>query len=273
MINLLIPLTNKKTTLKDIFEVVKTSKFKDEIFVRVLCEKTNPVLKEKSKCPCTLDVFPKNTSEDSMIFATTKSLEAGELIIVRNDCKFFTTTNLDKLITSGKNEKDIVMFGKNIQKNKIKMFFSNIFQKVCDTFFNFNFFDGDLGLMYFSARAHNILRETNVTAMTKINRWASVEIEYIEEDVPKSKICEKTPVSIPLKLGIYLALLLALIVGTIFLGISGNLSLLLILLFVCLVTSLICLSVYMILKWTCFKKIGEIYSKKVDILERRVKDG
>ena len=66
------------------------------------------LLKEfgKSEYKNTAYINFENNSEFKEFFETTKNLAPNELVIVRNDCKFFTTGALDKIIEKCKSNNE-----------------------------------------------------------------------------------------------------------------------------------------------------------------------
>ena len=272
MLNLIVPLTTQKWGIQETLNVVNNSYNNQQIFVWILCEKNSAhfadvTMQKKLPENVCVDVFAANTTEDEMIFSAVKNLNGQNFAVVRSACGFFTAENLDKLIEVGQSA-DIAFFKSNNQA-KTKIFFAEKIKTLCKKIFNIKFFDGNINFMFFSTRASTVLMETNVTAMTKINRWVCVEIKPIIAN----KIFTK-PLKAPLKTKLlvfgFACVAVGLILLTIIFGILGKLNLLKILLLLGGFVLSMALCFHTVLRWFCFRRIGGLYCKKKTPVERRM---
>lgn len=269
MLNLVVPITTQNWGIGEVLNAVSVSNFKEEIIVRFLCAKNNPKFSEISNLKtknisASLDVFPANATEDEMVYSFLKNTENLAFVLVRSTCNFFCAEKLDSLIAA---DADIALFN-NQKQNKIKTFVKEKAIKLCKNFFNINFFDGNISCMFFSSRAHKIMQETNVTALTKINRWVCVDIQTVDADIlPRKPI--KTPLNIKALTFLWLFVMFASVFFTIFLAVSGKLTLLKVFLLLGGFLLGAALSVHSGLRWFCYRQLGGLYCKTKMPIERR----
>ena len=265
MITLIVPLTKQKWGVEEVMFAVNNSRFAPEIQVQFLCARDYIGLKTiQLSDNAVLDVFKNGTTEDEMVFFAVKNLENSQIILLRSGCNFFCAEKLDKLLEQNA---DVAYFQQS-KMPKLKVWVSDKLKKLSKYFFNINFFNGDISLMCFSNRAHKVLLETNVTAMTKINRFVLMQTATVPADIPKPN-----PMHVP-KIVMILCIVFALfsiggLVSAIFLGIWGKLNLLGALLMVGGVLLCSVLALYFSLKWFCFRSIGRLYCQKKQPIERR----
>ena len=265
---LVIPLCRRNMPAKEIIDLQKT--FKNRLQIVVLCEKNHQILGEfpKRKTGVLVDTYPIGTTEEEMISASIKALPPKGVIIARGDCNHFNTQSLELLLEKAENGADIALFRAK-KTGKIKGWFLKVYKKLSKFFFNFTFFEGNISMMFFSARAHLILSETNVSVLTKINRWVQMRIEYIEVgDLPKSSP-PKTPVGLIAKLSAYTLWTAAMIFLLIFLPSVVKLSTIFAMLIFTGALLGVVLLAYTGMQLFCHKHIGAVHSKNVEVWERR----
>ncbi|MDD2445562.1 MAG: hypothetical protein PHX09_01985 [Clostridia bacterium] len=297
MITLILPLTTKQVCLTEIVKQIKNiSDF--NISLLILCEKKHSITvefekynKSKSKnLNIGLNIFPNGTSEDSMINICLKELPNSNFILVRNDVKDFNTALIKEILlksnasksgkSTGKDNNDRitgersrggdVVMAKPLKKpNPIKNFFSRIAKKMCGLLFHFSFYDGDIGVQYFSDFTHSIMKTTNPLILTKLNKWLAINIEYVEFDVENTRIKNKDYSNNKLLMFLYAVSLFLVIGVAIFLVpiISSSFLIWLVVAFLCLIlTTLILATTFRIY---LIYKLGNIHSKNAYIINRR----
>ncbi|MBR2220940.1 MAG: hypothetical protein IJ975_02230 [Clostridia bacterium] len=264
---LIIPLCGRNMPPQEIVSLQKN--FKNRLQIVILCEKNHHILAELSpKCGILVDTFPVGTTEEEMISTTIKTLPPNGVIIARGNCKYLTEQSIKMLLEKADSGADIALFRAK-KMGKVKGWFLKVYKKLSKFFFNFTFFEGNISLMYFSARAHLILTETNVSVLTKINRWVQMRIEYIEvDDLPKSSP-PKPPVGLIAKFSAYALWTVAMIFLLIFLPSVVKITLTTsMLIFTGALVGAVLLA-YSAMQLFCHKHIGKVHAKNVELWERR----
>lgn len=230
MTTLILSLTQKQIGLKEILDKIRDLKpfslnllilcekkhkivtefetFKQTLEQKSEAEETNAVNKKvkkvikKNKENINLCAFPNGTKEESMINFGIKELPEGNFILLRNDVKEIDTILLKKMLAESQSGGDIIMVKRQKKKNIFKEFFSKIFGKIYSLIFNFNFYSGDIGVQYFSNFVRSVMKETNPTMLTKLNKWLAVNIKYLDFDAEPTLIKQKNYGKSKLTLGI-----------------------------------------------------------------------
>ena len=264
---LVIPLCARNMPAKEIINLQKT--FQNQLQIVILCEKNHHILQEiPKKSGILVDTYPVGTKEEEMISATIKTLPPQGLILVRGNCKYFNVQSIKLLLEKAQSSADIALFRAK-KMGKIKGWFLKIYKKLSKFFFNFTFFEGNISLMYFSARAHLILTETNVSVLTKINRWVQMNVEYIEvDDLPKLA-SPKMPIGLIVKFSSYAVWTAAMIFLLIFLPSLITLSIMMAMLLVTGALLGLVLMGYVGMQIFCHKHIGSVRVKQIELWERR----
>jgi hypothetical protein len=285
MVSLILPLTTKQINLAEIVKQIKTiSGF--NINLLILCEKKHSIITElenfkSNNLNISLNVFPNGTNEDSMINVCLKELPDSNFILIRNDVKEFNVSLIKELLQKSnarkeKGNKQIggsggqIVMAKPLKKlNPIKSFFARMAQKICRLLFNFNFYEGNIGVQYFSAFTHSIMKTTNPLILTKLNKWLAINIEYVEFDIENTRIKDKDYSNNKLLMFLYVISLFLVIGAAIFLVPIINSSFItwLVVIFILLILSTLILitafRIYLIYK------LGNIHSKNAYIINRR----
>lgn len=265
---LVIPLFKRKITAQEIVQMQKNCK--NRLQIVILCEKNHPILQgfSKQKAGVWVDAFPVGTTEDQMIATSIKSLPPNGIILVRDNCQYFSMQSVERLLEKAEDGADIAMF-RGKKQSKLRNWFLKIYKKMCKFFFNFTFFEGNISLMYFSPRAHLVLTETNVVSMTKINRWVQMRIEYIDVDGLPPNQTTKMPVGLIAKFLAYAMWTLAMVGLLIFLPKWVTLNLVYaMLIFTGALLGLVLLA-YTGMQIFCHKHIGAVHAKNIELWERR----
>ncbi|MDD4816158.1 MAG: hypothetical protein PHQ62_03380 [Clostridia bacterium] len=273
MTTILFCVTTKKISISEIKKQIKDI-LKNDIGLFFACEKTNAIVKEfetlkpDKHLTIQLSTFPAGTSEESMIENTLKNIPNSNFVLVRNDADF-SVELIEKLIAESKHGFDIVMAKKTKKENFLSKFFSNISKKLCDLFFNFTFYEGDIGIQFFSEQAHSIMKSTNTTLLTKINRWIALNIKYIEFDFEKTNIKAKNYKNNITKTTIYFGLFVLTLVGAIILGSFININFIGGLLLFFVYIAFIALGLRSLMDVYTIKKIGNISCENINEIERK----
>ena len=215
-------------------------------------------------------VFSDGTGEDAMVSSCIKSIENIQpIVLIRSNCNYASFENIEMLVQKIESGKDIALFRQAQKGGKVRAWFSKTYKRLCEIFFGFKFFEGNVSLIAFSSRAHKILKETPVTMMTKINRWVGVETEYVEKQVlPKNKPI-KTPISYVASTMVWAGAFLAFLFCLIFFAVSGTLGIVSFLLYLGGVLLTGALFAYRLLVLVSHKHIGSVKSKSLSQFERR----
>lgn len=261
-----------KTLLQEEIVHLKQNLGKDtKLFV--LCEKRQAVTflqKLPEKVGIDFFVFPDATAEDEMISSCIKSIEnVSPIVLIRSTSNFATLENIDILIQKIASGADLAMFRQTKKGGKVSEWFAKTYKRLCEIFFGFKFFEGNISLMAFSSNAHKILKETPVTRMTKINRWVGVDVQYVEKQSLPKNTPIKTPLNIIASCIVWACALFALLFCLIFFGVLGTLNVVSFLLYFGGVLLAGCLFSYRLLLLISHKHIGSVKSKSTTTFERR----
>lgn len=273
MITIFLPITTRKTTLAEIVKNLKNLLYKD-IKLHLACEKNSHIVSEfekiktNDKLKISLDIFSVGTQEESMINYVIKSIEDTNFILVRNNTKNFTTENLNKIITESLLGYDVIMLEKEKKNGKIKSFFINIANKLCKSFFNFTYYNGDIGVQYFNSVAHAILKTTNATLLTKLNRWLALNIHYVPASATTTEITSAPPKKSIIGASVFSALFILTIVFGILLPLWSTISLIIIMLIISALIIEIAIGMYYFIEIYNYKKVGVLSCDKIDSIER-----
>ncbi|MDD3397864.1 MAG: hypothetical protein PHR96_04945 [Clostridia bacterium] len=302
MITLILPLTSKQKSLREIIDKLKALQ-PFNINLLVLCEKKHKIVEEfedfkkftdkkfeaeqvgisleknsktkvskkknQEKINISLNIFPNGTKEESMINTSIKDLPECGFVLIRNDVKDININLIEKILLECQSGADIIMAKKPRKKNFITNFFSKIFQKLCSFIFHFSFYSGDIGVQYFNNLALSIMKETNALMLTKINKWLAINIKYIDFNVETTYIKEKSYGNNKLMLGIFIFSFMLSIGLIVFFSFNSNISFI----FYFLVAFLLLIFAILIML-TAFRiylinKLGDIRAENVSIILRR----
>jgi len=301
MITIILPLISKKIILKDLTNELKKV-FCSFFNLIILCERKNSIIdefetfklnitKQQGKSNKTnkkriideenleqldfnmsLFVFPNGTKEESMINSSITEFYESDFILIRNDVQNIDSNFLTRILQERKQTKCDIIMAKNKEKRN---FFSKFIDKTIKTtysfLFDFHSYNGDIGVQYFSAFAHSIMKSIkNPILLTKSNRWVGMNIRYVEFEIPKTKLKEKSYGKNKPKLIIYTLIFTILLTASIFFGISYKLPLtfwfatfFFLLLFLSL-AKITALRIYLT------NKLGDIRAEKTYIIEKKI---
>lgn len=270
MINLIFSVTHNQINLKNTLDILKESLYAKQTNIIFACEKSNPLVDEikKSKRKLTLFTFPTGTTEECMIQNVLSELETSAFVLVRADCKFFSVQNYDKLIAESYLGADIAMFKNNKKQNFFSRIISKFARKLCDLFFNFNFYQGDIGMQYFGETAHSIMKNTNATMLSKLNRWVALDIRYLPQAIEKTVIKVKNLEHNSIKAIVYSALFILVLAGAIVLSNFVKISTIVWLLVAFAGIAFTCMALYSVLNYYALNKLGNLYAKNTDHIEK-----
>lgn len=244
-----------------------------EVKLFVLCEKKQAVnllqdLPENKGVD--FFVFPDGVAEDDMISSCIKSIEnVLPIVLIRSTCNYASIENIEILIDKIEAGADIAMFRQAKKGGKVREWLGNTYKRLCEMFFGFKFFEGNISLMAFSSGAHKILKETPVTRMTKINRWVGIKTEYVEKESLPKNTPTKAPISLIGATAIWATAFASFLFCLIFFGVLGTLSIVSFLLYFGGVLLSGCLLAYRFLMLISHKHIGSVKSKSLSQFERR----
>ncbi|MDD4408682.1 MAG: hypothetical protein PHC47_02420 [Clostridia bacterium] len=300
MITIILPLTSKKIILKDLTDELKKT-FGSFFNLLILCERRNSIIdefetlkpnatKQQKKIDkkkiidngenpiehfdfnISLFIFPNGTKEESMINASIKEFDESDFILIRNDIQNIDSNLLTRILEERQQSQcDIIMFKNKEKKNIFSKFINKTIKATYSFFFDIHFYDGDIGVQYFSAFAHSIMKNiNNPMLLTKSNRWVEMNIKYIDFEVPRTKLTEKSYGKNKPKFVIYTLIFTILLATSIILG--GIYKLPLIFWFAVFFFLLFFLSLAKIsaLRIYLANKIGDIRAGKVYIIEKKV---
>lgn len=273
MTTILFCVKTKKISINNIKKQLKSIIHKD-IVLHFLTEKNNEIvdeinqLKPDKTLPVQLSIYPVGTSEESMIENGVKNLPNTKFVLVRDNANF-SADLIEKLITESLLGFDIVMAKKLKKENFFSEFFSKLSKKLCNLFFNFTFYEGDIGTQFFSEQAHSIMKTTNVAMLTKLNRWIALNINYIEFDFEKTIIKNKKFENNIIKASVYLGLFVLTLAGAIVFNAYIAISFIgwLVLVFACI--AFLALGLRSLMDIYVVSKIGNIYCENVSVIERK----
>ena len=123
----------------------------------------------------------ENKTQNQMIEKALEVVDGDSLLLCRDEF-LYTDVMASFLIGMGELGAQVVMFRKNKKTNKVKKFFAGLKNKFIKTFFNFDLYEGDTGMMFFNNIALSVLKETKGVLLTKVNRFVGFEISYAEID-------------------------------------------------------------------------------------------
>lgn len=270
MTTVLFSITTKEVHIASLLNELEKSLYYEKLSIIIACEKSNILVQEFEKIkPKNIKLFtyPKGTNEESMIENTLSNLEKTKFVLIRNNCDYFTLEKLDDLIQQSLMGSEIVMFKSNKKQNFLKRFFTKIMQKLCDVFFCFKFYDGDIGMQLFSEQAHSLMKYTDVTILTKINRWVALNIFYIPANFKQTVIKGTDLEHNSVKAIIYSSIFIFAFVGTIVLSFFVKIHFLVWLLLICGFVALIAMSLYATLNVYAIKHLGNLKSKKTEYIK------
>lgn len=275
MVSVVFSVTSKKFEPQKVLDDLKNSSYYKNICVVFACEKSNDLaknfaeLKKNKGTKVSLFTFPNGTKEESMLENVIKNLETSNIIIVRNDCEFYSVFALDELIGKSFSGGEIVMFKSDKKINWFKRMIKKIQQKLCNLFFNFNFYAGDIGMQYFSEQAHSLLKITSPTILTKLNRWVALNVCYIEKNIPKTVIKNKSFDKNNIKSILYICLFVLTLVGAIVLNMFIRINIVFWLLIGFAIVVFFAMTLYTLLNSYTIYTLGNLYVEKVDFVERK----
>ena len=274
MITVLMPIVNRKQSFKEILEVFSGCEHSDKISLVILTEKNNKILEEitedsPSNFPIFVDVFSVGTSEEAMISSAIKNLETSECVLIRDAATTFSSYHINKLFEGVLLGYDVVMLKPKKQANKIKRFFQNLSKKLFKFLFGYNYYDGDIGMQYFGEQAVDILKTTNLTILTKLNKWIALSIFYVETDLKPIVFKNKTPKNFVVSMLATSVVLVLTIFLAIFLPKLVNLNLLFGFLIFFAISAEIIFLFYDVLRIFNHKKLGVISCEKTERITRR----
>ncbi len=245
MINVIIPIVDKKYKYKDILSDLAHL---DEVnvFIGIREELFNTVIEETENVEnFNVTVFNNYSTMEGIINALQVHVGVGSTMIMRKPIKI---SEFNKFIAS---KKDVVTCRRS--QNKFQSFLFAIWQHMLKFFLGLKMYEGDTSVIYLGQDLSSVISESgNLSFSTRANRWRGIEQETIlvagepvKQDIDKKSLL------------IYLIIMLsALIVGvvvTVCLSVFVTINMIIGLLIVCL--DLICLAIIiMTLVITIFNK-------------------
>lgn len=159
-------------------------------------------------------IFDKNTSENKMIMEALKQISGDSLVLCRDYFEYATVLS-DFLIDMGQKGAQVAMFKQNKKKNKFEQFVNKMYEQIVGAFFNFTFYKGDIGLIFFNKIALAVMKETPSILFTKVNRFAGFEISYgemeeLKKPNPEWKTKKKEIIKVTICVSFLVVLILAL---------------------------------------------------------------
>ena len=273
MTNIVWCVKGKNLSQENVLAMKENLKFVGEISLFVLCEKSQAqslLMHSKNANGINVLVFPDQTKEDDMISSCIKSLgNVAPLVLIRSGCNFHSAENISLLIEKIKSGADVAMLKSTKKGGKIRAWFGKTYKKLCELFFGFKFFEGNIAMVAFSETAHKILKETPIAKMTKINRWIGVDVEYIEKKSLPKNTPQKAPLSMLINTFVWAGVLASTLFLIIFFAIVGTLSIASFWLLVGGILLSTCMLAYRLLVLISFKYVGNVQSKTFVDFERR----
>lgn len=138
-------------------------------------------------------IFPNGTEEDAMVEEIISQID-GWVLLVRGGANFPVKEILDQMLIEAKYGADVVMLKR---KKRLGIFAKGVnwckekIQAMNNFLLGFNFYEGDIGVQLFNKTAVQIMQETKITPLSKLNRWTKMNIKYIEAEFKPTKIHEK----------------------------------------------------------------------------------
>lgn len=203
--------------------------------------------------------YEQSASENFMINKTIKHVK-GDCLVLCRDYFVYATILSDFLIDMGKQGAQIAMFQKQKKSNKITKFFAKLSHKITKALFGFDFYDGDVGLVYFGNIALSVLKNLpNCSLLTKVNRWKGFEICYATTDSLDKPVMEKREAKKALvNMICSFATLAALVCALVLLCVFDLIGFLPILCFSTVILVNILWSTYAVIKFCLNKKVGDL---------------
>jgi hypothetical protein len=228
--------------------------------VRKSCpEKADLLTLEKQQKNVKVLEFEDTASENKMIDTAIKQTRGLDMVLCR-DYFEYDTIKSDYFLAMAQYNTQVILFKKERKTNKFKDFFTKVYNKLIKFIFGFSPYDADIGLMYFSNIAVDVLKALpSSTLLTKVNKWAGFDVSYItieELETPKLEKTEKKALVIWTSvLGFFMSVIIA---GFVLLAVFGKLGFVLGLLFIfCFVIVAFMLN-YTLLKLKIVCKYGDL---------------
>lgn len=273
MVNIVLCDKGKNLSQENLLEINASLDFLGEINLVVLTEKGSVLTKSKQtkhNKNISLLVFPAYANEDEMVASGIKSLpNCLPIVLVRGNCNYYSAENIGLLCDKIMQGADIAMFKQTKKGGKLRAWFGKTYKKLCEMFFGFRFFEGNVSLMAFSSLAHKVLKETPVTKMTKINHWVGVNVEYVEKTSLPKNTPRKTPKSLFVNTFVWAGAFVVSLFLMIFFAVMGTLSIVSFWLLFGGLILFIAMFAYKLLLLISFKQIGGVKSKNFIDFERR----
>ena len=203
--------------------------------------------------------YNQDASENFMISQTIKQVK-GDCLVLCRDYFVYATILSDFLIDMGSQGAQIAMFQKQRKSNKITKFFAMLSHKITKALFGFDFYDGDIGLVYFGNIALSVLKNLpNCSLLTKVNRWKGFEICYattdsLDKPVMEKREAKKALVNMICSFGTLAVLICALVLLCVF----DLIEFLPILCFATAILVNILWATYAVIKFFLNKKVGDL---------------
>lgn len=262
MISFLFSIVDKKIFWDKVYQTL-SQKYDDFEMVFAIKEQ-NPELEDlralaDGKDNIQIFEYEQNASENFMINKTIKHIK-GDCLVLCRDYFVYATILSDFLIDMGKQGAQIAMFQKQKKSNKITKFFAKLSHKITRALFGFDFYDGDVGLVYFGNIALSVLKNLpNCSLLTKVNRWKGFEISYATTDSLDKAVMEKDEtkkslISLICSFVTLVSLVGALVLLCVF-DVIGFLSIL------CFATAIlvnVLWSIYSVIKFRLNRKVGNL---------------
>lgn len=273
MTNIILCDKGKNLSQENVLAMRESLDFLGEVHLIVLTEKGSALAKSQNQRVgknISVLVFATHISEDEMVSSCIKALQnVSPVVLIRGNCNFHSAENIGLLVEKVQNGADIAMFKESKKGGKFRLWLGKTYKKLCEMFFGFRFFEGNVSMIAFSLLAHKVLKETPVTKMTKINRWVGVDVQYIEKQTLPKNSPKKTPKSLLINTFVWAGALTAFLFLIIFFGISGTLSIVSFWLLFGGILLAGAFLAYRLLMLVSFKQIGSIKSKSYVDFERR----
>lgn len=202
--------------------------------------------------------YEQTATENYMLNQTMKHVK-GESLVLCRDGFVYATVLSDFLIEMGKQGAQIAMFQKQKKSNKIKKWFSNQCHKATKLLFGFDYYDGNIGLVYFGNIALSVLKELpNPSLLTKVNRWKGFEICYATAEDISNNFLQKSNRKSFVKMLASFFVLAAMVTALVVLCCFGLLGFLPILGFSTAIFLNLLWSIYAVAKFWLDKRVGDL---------------
>lgn len=203
MVNIILPVISN---FENYANFIKSSKRKDVTFF-VGVTKEGESFFSKSKF-VKLYIFENGSAKEEIINSLSSRVGDGKVILMR---KLISNDELDSFI---KSKTDITVCAVK-EKNKLCVFFNNIWKKIIKFIFDFKFFSGDVSVVAISEKLNLVVRNIpNLSYVTRVNRWIGVT-ESSVETVSKPEKKEYNSIKNLAMLFIWLLLFLGIVAGTV----------------------------------------------------------